>query len=117
VAAYLNSVTTGSQSGQPENRVSSQPPSQHSQEAASERLTSSLMSQLRDIAQNEMAGDESHRDEELRQAVGRVVLEGMITGYGMVNGDDNVETYDRNLQHGDSDSTKRRRLDQPDSQL
>jgi hypothetical protein len=72
------------------------------------------MSQLRDIAQNEMAGDESHRDEELRQAVGRVVLEGMITGYGMVNGDDNVE---RNLQNGDSDSTKRRRLDQPDSQL
>jgi len=120
VAAFLNSITSAplasSQSGQPENHVSGQPPSQHSQEVASERLTSSLMSQLGNIAQNEMAGDEGHRDEELRQAVTRAVLEGMVTGYGMATGEDS-ETFDRNLQNGDADSTKRRRLDQPDGQL
>jgi len=117
VAAYLNSIVTtplaGSQSGQAQNRISSQPPSQHSQEVASERLTSSLMSQLSDIAQNEMTGDESHIDEELRQAVSRVVWDGMVTGYGMANEDD-VATLDRNLRNGDADSTKRRCLDHPD---
>jgi len=74
------------------------------------------MNQLRDIAQNEMAGDESHRDEELRQAVSRAVCDGMVTGYSMANGDD-VETFDRNFQNGDADPTKRRRLDHPDGQL
>ena len=73
------------------------------------------MSQLSDIAQNEMTGGESHRDEELRQAVSRAVWDGMVTGYGMVNGD--VATFDRNLQNADADSTKRRRLDHPDGQL
>jgi hypothetical protein len=52
------------------------------------------MSQLRDIAQNE-AGDESHRDDELRQAVSRAVWDGMVTGYGMVVEDD-AATFDRN---------------------
>jgi hypothetical protein len=75
VADYLNSITDS----QPENRVSL------SQEATSERLTSSLMSQLGDIAQNETAGDESHRDEELRQVVGRAVLESLITGFSMTD--------------------------------
>jgi hypothetical protein len=104
----------GSQSGQPPNRISSQPPSQHSQEVASERLTSSLMNHLSDIAQNEMTGDESHTDEELRQAVTRAVLDGIVTGYGMANETD-VATLDRDLQNGDADSsTKRRRLDHPD---
>jgi hypothetical protein len=107
VADYLNSVTAtrlaDSHYGQPENRVSSQPLSQHSQEAASERLTSSLMSQLRNIAQTETAGDESHRDEELRQAVGRAVLESLITGYTTTN--------------GGADSTPHRRSDQTDGQL
>jgi hypothetical protein len=104
----------GSQSGQPQNRISSQPPSQHSQEVASERLTSSLMNHLSDIAQNEMTGDESHTDEELRQAVTRAVLDGIVTGYGMAN-ENELATLDRNLQNGDADSsTKRRRLDHPD---
>jgi hypothetical protein len=83
---------------------------------ASERLTSSLINQLEGIAQNEVAGDESHRDEELRQAVRRAVWEGMVTGYRMANSDE-VETSDRNSQNGDADATKRRRLDQPDDQL
>ena len=74
------------------------------------------MGQLGNIAQNEAAGDEGRRDEELRQAVTRAVLEGVITGYGMATEDDS-ETLDRNLQDGNADSTKRRRLDQPDGQL
>ena len=68
------------------------------------------MGQLGNIAQNEIAGGDGQRDEELRRAVTRAVLEGMVTGYGMATGDDS-ETFDRNSQNGDADSTKRRRLD------
>lgn len=89
-------------------------PSQHSQEAASERLTSSLMNQLRDIAQNgEEVGNGSHGEEELRRVVRDAVLEGMTTGYSMANGDDDIEVGGR-LRNGDADSTKRRRLDTSD---
>lgn len=73
------------------------------------------MNELRDIAQN--TEDESLRDEGLRQAVSRAVLEGMITGYTMANEDDNTEAPEKDLQDGDADSTKRRRLDEPDGQL
>jgi hypothetical protein len=70
------------------------------------------MTQLTNIAQSDAAGDESHRDEELRQAVSRAVLEGMITGYTMANGD-NMETLDQHSQDGDT-SAKRRRLNEQD---
>lgn len=123
MAAYLNSITADrvadSRHELLENRVSSQAtqPSHHSQEAVSERLTSSLISQLNDIAQREdEARDETHREEELRQAVSRAVVESIVTGYTMANGDD-VETRDRDSHNGDVDSTKRRRLDDPDGQL
>jgi len=112
VAAYLNSITAtslDSQRGQPEDRISTQPPSQHSQEAASERLTSSLMSRLTVIAQNDRAEDGSHRDEELVQAVSRAVLDGLATGYTMTHEED-METLDEDLQNGDPGSAKRRRL-------
>jgi len=112
VAAYLNSITAtslDSQRGQPEGRISIQPPSQHSQEAVSERLTSSLISQLTDLAQNDAAGDENHRDEELVQAVSRAVLDGLATGYTMAH-EDNTETVDQDLPNGDTASAKRRRL-------
>ncbi len=85
VADYLNSLTAtplaDSHDGQPEHRVSSQFLIERPQEAASQRLTSSLMSQLSDISQNEAIRDESHRNEELRQAVGHAELESLITGY------------------------------------
>jgi hypothetical protein len=84
VADFLKSLTdtlTDSHDVEPENR------DLPSQEAASERLTCSLMSQLSDLARNEPAiGDESRRDEELRQAVGHVVLESLVTGYTMTKG-------------------------------
>jgi hypothetical protein len=62
------------------------------------------MSELRDIARNETEGDESRRDEELRQAVGRAVLESLITGYTMTTG------------NGGADSTIHRRSDHTDGQ-
>ncbi len=97
VTEYLNSVTAmplaDSHDGEPENRVSNQLLSQRSQEATSEHLTSSLMSQLSDISQNETIGNESHRDEEVRQAVSRAVLESLVTGYTMTTGDPPTHTH------------------------
>ncbi|KAI0303816.1 ankyrin repeat-containing domain protein [Multifurca ochricompacta] len=87
VAAYLNSVTTSRATesrGRQHDDLTSDwvvQPSQHSQEAASEYLTSSLMSQLGDIARREdEVGDETHIEEELRQAVSRTVLEAWSLG-------------------------------------
>lgn len=106
VADFLNSLTaatlTDSHDGGPENRDSSRLLSQRSQEAASERLSSSLMSQISDLAQNEPIGDEGRRDEELRQAVGRVVLESLVTGYTMGTGGTNSTTH-TDLDQTDSD--------------
>lgn len=105
VADFLNSLTATltSHDGEPENRDSNQLHSQRSlaSEAASERLTSSLMSQLSDLAQNEPIGDESRRDEELRQAVGNVVLESLVTGYTMVNGGTDSESTTHTHTHSD----------------
>lgn len=94
VADYLKSLTVlvDSHDSEPENRESTGSrllSQQRSQDAASERLTSSLMSQLSDLAQNEPIRDESHREEELRQVVSQVVLESLVTGYTMTNGDTN----------------------------
>jgi uncharacterized protein len=123
VAAYLNSVTAtpaaDSRHAPHENCISIpvEQPSQHSQEAASERLTSLLMGQLDEIAKmEEEAGDEGQREEALRQAVSHAVVESVVTGYTMANGDD-LETRDRDSQNGGIDSTKRRRIDKPDGQL
>ena len=105
MAGYLNSIIDTplvNSDSRPENRVSSQLLIQQSQEATSERLTSSLMTQLRDIAQNEAGGYESHRDEELRQVVGRAVMESLIAGFTMTD--------------GGADTTTNRRLDQTDGQ-
>lgn len=88
VADFLYFLTGPHDTGEPENR---------SQEAASERLTSSLMNQLSDLAQNEPTGDESHRDEELRQAVGHVV-ESLVTGYTMTNGGSDSTTHTHSEQ-------------------
>lgn len=104
VANFLNSLTatlSDSHGSEPENR-DNRLLSQRSQELASERLTSSLMSQLSHLAQNEPIGDGSQRDEQLRQAVGYVVLESLVAGYTMSN--------------GGSDSTMHTHSDQTDGQ-
>jgi len=119
VATYLNSLTASIATDTPDNISNPMVrPSQHSQEAASERLTSSLMDQLRDIVQRgEELGDSSHGEEELRRVVRGAVLEGMVTGYSMANNGDDIGMSGRNLRNGDADSAKRRRLDEPDGQL
>ncbi|KAI0264493.1 ankyrin repeat-containing domain protein [Gloeopeniophorella convolvens] len=125
VAAYLNTVN-GIQTPSPGDGLAGNhselgpaaQPSQHSQEAVSELLTSSLLNQLRDIVQREQdGGSESRREEELRQAVSNTVLEGMVTGYSMANQEGDPETRDSDVRHGDADVTKRRRLDEPDGPL
>lgn len=120
MATYLDTLTASLDTDAPDKKCehdTSNPmvePSQHSQEAASERLTSSLMNQLRDIAQNgEEVGNGSHGEEELRRVVRDAVLEGMATGYSLANGDDDIEMGGR-LRNGDADSAKRRRLDTSD---
>ncbi|KAI9568262.1 hypothetical protein HD554DRAFT_2022549 [Boletus coccyginus] len=55
-------------------------PSQHSQNAASETLTSNLIQSVSDIMQRAEAQG-TDPDEELRAAVSRTVLEGVLTGY------------------------------------
>ncbi|KAH9037874.1 ankyrin [Lactarius pseudohatsudake] len=118
VAAYLDSLTTSLATDTPDEKHLMVQPSQHSQEAASEHLTSSLMNQLRDIAQGgEEVGDGSRGEEELRRVVRDAVLDGMVAGYSMVNGDDDTEMRGESLRNGDADSAKRRRLDKPDGQL
>ncbi|KAF8557422.1 ankyrin [Imleria badia] len=54
--------------------------SQHSQNAASETLTSNLIQSVSDIMQRAEAQG-TDPDEELRAAVSRTVLEGVLTGY------------------------------------
>jgi hypothetical protein len=82
VADYLRStfanapVTSGT-------AIERQPePSQHQQNIASETLTSSLIASVRDIMQRAEA-ENRDPDEELREAVGRHVLEGVATGFEM----------------------------------
>ena len=118
MATYLDSLTASDPPDEKREHDISNPmvqPSQHSQEAASERLTSSLMNQLRDLVQSgDEVGDGSRGEEELRRVVHDAVLEGVVTGYSMTNGDDDVGMGGGNLRDGDADSAKRRRLDKPD---
>ena len=120
MTTHLDSLTASLATTPPDN--GSNPiaqPSQHSQEVASERLTSSLMNQLRDMVQKgEEIGDGSQGEEELRRVVRGAVLEGMVTGYSMANnGDEDNGMCGGSLRNGDADSAKRRRLDKPDGQL
>lgn len=54
-------------------------PSQHATDAASERLTNSLLADVRDIMQRAEA-DGHDPDEELRAAVGHAFVQGMEIG-------------------------------------
>ncbi|KAG6332758.1 hypothetical protein ID866_6332 [Astraeus odoratus] len=82
VAAFLRSHLTASPVTASETPIL--PPSQHQQDAASETLTSALMQSVHDIMQRAEA-DGTNPDGELREAVGRAVLEGVFTGYEMSN--------------------------------
>ncbi|KAK2462977.1 hypothetical protein APHAL10511_005029 [Amanita phalloides] len=78
VADYLRSLTSSSTRGSQ--------PSQYQQELVSDQLTSQLMDSVQDIMQRaEQNGREP--DDELRQAVSRVVLDGVTTGYNIAAGE------------------------------
>ncbi|KAF8199578.1 hypothetical protein BJ912DRAFT_1054896 [Pholiota molesta] len=57
-------------------------PSEHSQNAATEELTTALMQSVQDIMQRAEA-EGRDPEEELRQAVSRTVLQGVATGFDM----------------------------------
>lgn len=80
VAAYLQSVLH--QTLPAPAAVHPSQPSQHSQNAASEQLTSALMESVRGIMERADA-EGIDPEQELHQAVTRAVLSGMVTGYEM----------------------------------
>ncbi|KAI0749587.1 ankyrin [Daedaleopsis nitida] len=85
VAAYLRSVEGQNAGGNvvaPPTETREQP-SQHAQNVASENLTSSLLLSVRDVMQRAEAEGREASEDELRQIVGRAVIEGVVTGYGM----------------------------------
>ncbi|KAI6116885.1 hypothetical protein EV401DRAFT_2058038 [Pisolithus croceorrhizus] len=81
-------------------------PSQHQQDAASETLTLALMQSVQDIMRWAET-DDTDPDEELRQAVSRAVLEGVLAGYEMSNqqgqSEQDSESFKRPRTEGDSD--------------
>lgn len=109
VAAFLEGVspsrTADSTSSPSISSPSQHQPSHHAQEMASESLTSSLMQSVQDVMQRAEA-EGRDPDEELRQVVGRTVLQGMVTGYGM-----STEAEDSRDDRDDSSGAKRSRMD------
>ncbi|PPR05750.1 hypothetical protein CVT24_006689, partial [Panaeolus cyanescens] len=119
VADYLRSslttsVTTSPPSAsdqsatRPAQLPSAQPtlsPSQHSQNVASELLTSALMSQVDQIMHRAEA-EGRDPEEELRQVVGRAVIEGVVTGFGMTNQSSHLD----GREEGDNPASKRPRM-------
>jgi len=81
-------------------------PSQHAQNQVTESLTTSLLDRVQDIMQRAEA-EGRDPDDELRQAVGQTVLQGMATGYGMSTNDE-----DRDGKTDDVNGLKRPRTDE-----
>jgi len=87
IAAFLRSRLENDSSALPSDEPPSETqPSQHSQDAASETLTSNLIQSIGDIMQRAEAQG-TDPDQELRDAVSRTVLEGVWTGYELTTHD------------------------------
>ncbi|KAF9565220.1 ankyrin [Agrocybe pediades] len=84
-----------------------QSPSQHSQNAASEQLTSALMTSVEEIMRRAEA-EGRDPEEDLRRLVSRTVLEGVATGFEMSIDDDTRRAGDG---ADDNNPTKRARTD------
>lgn len=106
MATYLRSVGGGAAVGG-ERPPAREQPSQHAQNVASENLTSSLLESVRDVIQRAQAEGREVPEEELREIVGRAVIEGVITGYGM--GADAAEETGPQRRNGDD--AKRPRME------
>ena len=83
VAAYLRSISDPDQAPSRNDRQNvHEQPSQHTQNIASEFLTSELLSTVQEIMErSEREGTDP--DEELRAAVGRTVMDGVVTGFDL----------------------------------
>ncbi|KAJ7284935.1 ankyrin repeat-containing domain protein [Mycena rebaudengoi] len=81
VANYLQTIAAPSSLPVVSDIVQQQP-SQHQQNAASEQLTSALMTSVEDIMRRAEA-EGRDPEEELRQVVSMTVLDGMLAGYQM----------------------------------
>ncbi|KAI0368749.1 ankyrin [Pilatotrama ljubarskyi] len=107
VAAYLENLggtNTGGAEAAPVEMHEN--PSQHAQNVASENLTSSLLQDVQAVMQRAEAEGREASDDELRQIVGRAVIEGMVTGYGM-----SAEGGGETREERGSDDVKRARTD------
>jgi hypothetical protein len=108
VAAYLESVSFAGPVA-PSLASNSQQPSQHQQNIVSEEMTSSLMQSVQDIMRRAEA-EGRDPDAELREVVGRTVLEGVLTGYEMTT-DGNGNASDAQDARENANSAKRSRTD------
>ncbi|KAF8962757.1 hypothetical protein BDZ97DRAFT_1823930 [Flammula alnicola] len=106
VADYLRSTLDPSTLTAPAAQTTAAP-SQHSQNVASEQLTSALMSSVQEIMQRAEA-EGRDPEEELRQAVSRTVLQGVLTGFEMTTDDDDSP---RAAGAQDDTPSKRSRMD------
>lgn len=83
VASYIRSLIPN-QTSTTSLPPSSHLPSEHAADAASEALTASLLSSVHQLVENSNAnGDAEPSEEEIRQAVQRVVFHGMGVGIDM----------------------------------
>ncbi|TFK28087.1 ankyrin [Coprinopsis marcescibilis] len=105
VANYLQSLS--SSLGQNHSQNSVVQPSQHSQDVASETLTSGLIASVQDILRR---AEEEGRDpdEELQQAVARAVLDGLATGYQLTDSGTGGDR-DRSQAPGDDEGSQAKR--------
>jgi len=102
ISGYLRSTLDPSASAAAQPPASALP-SQHSQDAASEYLTSALLSSVQEIMERAQAEDRDP-EEELRQVVSRTVLEGVMTGFEM--------SADSSSKDSDDPPSKRPRTDE-----
>ncbi|KAF8639413.1 hypothetical protein AX17_001504 [Amanita inopinata Kibby_2008] len=100
VASYLQSLASSSMQSTISESLTD--PSQHQQDVVSEELTIQLMASVQDILQRAEA-EGRDPEEELRQVIGRAVLDGVATGFDMTTRGDNERRAG-----GDSDSPSKR---------
>lgn len=107
VSQYLQTVSMQAPAGS----TSIAQPSQHSQNTASENLTSALIESVRDIMERaEIAGTDP--DQELHQAVTRAVLEGVVAGYQMSESSEDSGERNRPSSLDEATASKRSRTDE-----
>ncbi|TCD60479.1 hypothetical protein EIP91_010027 [Steccherinum ochraceum] len=108
VAQYLETISS---SQAPASAAPTQP-SQHAQNQVTEVLTTSLLDRVQDIMQRAEA-EGRDPDQELRQAVGETVLEGMATGYGMGADVEDGRSDREDRESEGTNGVKRTRTDGP----